>query len=136
MASNGGCCVDPLFTDMSAEDVVLCNDRNSPWCSFEYHGQLIETPRDYAMGILDSSLNNDAFYKCQTRRFYSFVVGSEQGEIGLQASNGVLPDDPGTVTVEKYRSSFEHSEWSVLELLRQLFKGDEFLCAQAGCEAG
>lgn len=130
MASNGGCCFDPITTDMNAEDNIQCMDPNSEWCYAEYHGIGLQNPRDYALAILNPDNNNDAFAKCQTRRFYTWVVGTDQGELGLNAANGVLPENPGDGTIEKYRSAFEHSGWNGRELLSIMFKGDEFLSSQ------
>lgn len=128
--SNAGCCFDELTTDPFAEDTLTCMDPASEWCMTDYKGVKITNPDEYADALLDPSLNDDSFAKCQTRRLYTWVIGADQGEIGLQAANGRLPYNPGNGVIEKYRSSFEHSGWNAREVLTSMFKGDEFLSTQ------
>ena len=85
---------------------------------------------DFAQLFLDGSLTNDAFNRCATTRLYNYVLGIPDLDLGLGASEGTPPAGPTQATVTKYRTLFEHENQNVRELLRALFKGDEYLTAQ------
>lgn len=138
MASDGGGCVDMTLddgdtavTDMNAYGVLACSDPASPWCSTFYHGQPMDNPLDYANLLLDGSYDDNVFYKCQARRFLAFVIGSGEGALGLQAANGTPPDNPGGAVIQKYQTAFAHMNYNARELLKYMFKQDEFLSSQA-----
>lgn len=92
----------------------------------QYHGAQITSLKQYGLGIL----NQPQFYSCMTSRHYDFVLGKGQGLLGLQAAGGQPPPalDPAILT--KYKLVYESSGWNTRELLRTMFKGDEFLSSQ------
>lgn len=128
LAQPGGCCFDPMFTDPNAADNLMCGEPDG--CMGWYAGETFHGTRELAQLILDEELTDSAFYKCQTRRFVDYVIGDNTGAISVSAGVG---DSPGVVdpnVIEKYRSFFAREGWNVRELMRALFKGDEFLKSQ------
>ena len=93
-------------------------------------GEAFAGAHGFADLILDENVNNAAFGKCQTRRFVDYAVGDNTGSISVSAGVGDLPAPVDTPVIEKYRSFFAHEGWDVRELMRALFKGDEFLSSQ------
>lgn len=125
-----GCCYDPEFTDPNSFENLDCYDPGEP-CTGNYLGASFSSLREYAQLHLDGSLNRDGFYDCQTRRFYDFAIGSNTGSMSISAAVGDLPAAIDGDTLEKYGSLFAHEDYNVRELLRALFKGDEYLHSQA-----
>ena len=129
LAQPGGCCFDPAFTDVNAADNAMCGVPNEP-CTGVYLGETFSSPAELAQLILDEDLTGSAFHTCQTRRFVDYAIGDNTGSISVSAGVGDLPGQVDADVLEKYRSFFAHEGWDVRELMRALFKGDEFLTSQ------
>ena len=133
-----GCCYYEPFTDRHAADVAWCSDPNEPWCKGKTFGVEIFNPADLVTEIVTPSaaaITNGAdekqFQNCQANRFYNYALGLDNGMLGMQAGDGIVPQpfEPASLG-EKYRSAFERSNWNLLEYLKDVFKGTEYLISQ------
>ncbi|HVO29440.1 MAG TPA: hypothetical protein VMV18_01835, partial [bacterium] len=92
----------------------------------QYFGTPVSTLKDYGAALM----SQPRFYDCATTRIYDFVLGKSQGELGLQAAGGTPPSPVDPSILSKYRLVYQGSNWNTRELMRNLFKGDEFLTSQ------
>lgn len=125
------CCYDEGFTDPNSSDAQWCADSDSD-CLGKYANAQFSGPAEYVSLVMDESYSATKFYDCQTQRWFNYALGYFNGVLGLQAGGGAPPQYVGYYTVEKYRSTFARENYNARELLRALFKGDEFLSTQGG----
>jgi hypothetical protein len=124
--NGGGDYCGNLTPGNPADDVDPLSAECLPGAKGEYLGVEVSNLRELGSEIT----KHDRFTECAVTRHYNFALGKSQGSLGMQAGSGVVPPAPLSQIRTKYRLVFESNGRSSRELLRAIFKGNEFLSAQ------
>lgn len=124
MAQPGGCCHHPYFYDYHAYDAIECTNPSAD-CTGLFYDSIMNKPGDWGKNLLD--IPEAGFYGCMTRRFFAFALAEDPGLLGLAEASGSPPAPRDADVLADYTARFEESDWHARELLREIFKGDEYL---------